>query len=974
MANQPLTMDQLQTVLSQTLSHDSAIRRAAENNLSVAQKISGHPLTVLSLVASSDVANGAIRQAAAVHFKNIVKKGWDTNAEDGNEGIEISEHDRKLIQNHLVELMCTVPHQIQAQCSEAISLIAAVDFPSKWDNLLPELVQKFSSPDPSIVSGVLLTANSIFKRFRYQQRSDSLYSDILYVLEKLQAPLLTLFKSTGLAVEGYANDATQLRPRVTALRTMCRIFYSLNYQDLPEYFEDHMSEWMDEFSKYLTYTNPLLTDADEEDEPSLIDDLQAAIVENLHLYASKDEEAFIPFLPTFTSLVWNLVLGISSYSKHDILATTCIKFLSSLIEKLMHKKLFQEEGTLRQIVSKIVIPNLMIREIDVEQFEDDPQEFIIGDIEGNDTESRRKCSQNLLRAMCRQFDTETTAICSEHITSMLSEFTAAPTSKWAAKDAAIHLFLGISIKLESSHGVSAVNEKVDVLDFFNSNILTELQDTNPSIRPMVKATAIKFVSTYRNQFSKEHMTALMPLLIAHLASPSVVVHTYSAIAIEKFLISKEETRFKFGCAELKPFLEPLFTGLFAIVDNADWNENEYVMKCIMRSLNSAKDDIMAVTQIVLEKLNAALVVVAKNPRNPQYNHYMFESIAVLVKSVCRKHPENTVAFEGLLFPPFQNVLQLDVSEFTPYVFQILAQLLEYRPGNAGLGEAYSTLFPPLLTPSLWERKGNIPALSRLLQAYLQKGSSEIVSSGQFSGLLGVFQKLVSSRSSEVEAFALLGAITQFIPAEVLQSQLKSIFQILLVRLQHGKTPRYVRHLTSYFAQHIGKHGSQKTFEVWNEIQPNLGLMLISQVWIPRLSSDVPTKLEAKIQIVGLTKILCDNPNPLVCEKQVWAQTLVGILKILTSPSANFDGSVDNTDEEITIGYDPTFSRLYFATRSIIDPFEELRDAPSAFIGALHQFSAAQPGFITPIIEEGLQHNPKLFTALDMMFQKVGVRL
>jgi exportin-2 (importin alpha re-exporter) len=31
-----------------------------------------------------------------------------------------------------------------------------------------------------------------------------------------------------------------------------------------------------------------------------------------------------------------------------------------------------------------------------------------------------------------------------------------------------------------------------------------------------------------------------------------------------------------------------------------------------------------------------------------------------------------------LFPPFQAVLSLDVAEFSPYVFQILAQLLEFR--------------------------------------------------------------------------------------------------------------------------------------------------------------------------------------------------------------------------------------------------------------------------------------------------------
>ena len=315
----------------------------------------------------------------------------------------------------------------------------------------------------------------------------------------------------------------------------------------------------------------------------------------------------------------------------------------------------------------------------------------------------------------------------------------------------IHLMLGIAIKAESNHGVSAVNDKVNVMEFFTSHILAELQETNHSVRPMVKATAIKFASTFRNQFTKEHITALMPLLIHHLSSPSVVVHTYSAAAIEKFLVCKDTSGTgkvaKFGGQDLQAFLEPLFTGLFAIVDNGDLNENEYVMKCIMRCLSSARDSIIQVVQIVLEKLTAALFVVAKNPRNPQYNHYLFESIAVLVKAVCSKNPEHVATFETLLFPPFQQVLQMDVAEFTPYVFQIFAQLLEYRPANTGLGEAYNMLLGPFLSPLIWERRGNIPALTRLLQAYLMKGAAEIAASNQLQGILGVFQKLLLEGNS-----------------------------------------------------------------------------------------------------------------------------------------------------------------------------------------------------------------------------------
>lgn len=41
----------------------------------------------------------------------------------------------------------------------------------------------------------------------------------------------------------------------------------------------------------------------------------------------------------------------------------------------------------------------------------------------------------------------------------------------------------------------------------------------------------------------------------------------------------------------------------------------------------------------------------------------------------------TASFEGVLFPLFQKILGEDVSEFAPYVFQLLAQVK--KPGAVG---------------------------------------------------------------------------------------------------------------------------------------------------------------------------------------------------------------------------------------------------------------------------------------------------
>jgi hypothetical protein len=55
---------------------------------------------------------------------------------------------------------------------------------------------------------------------------------------------------------------------------MGRIYFSLNWQDIPEFFEDNIAAWMEEFAKYLSYSNPLLVDADEASEPGPVERLQ----------------------------------------------------------------------------------------------------------------------------------------------------------------------------------------------------------------------------------------------------------------------------------------------------------------------------------------------------------------------------------------------------------------------------------------------------------------------------------------------------------------------------------------------------------------------------------------------------------------------------------------------------------------------------------------------------------------------------
>lgn len=101
-----------------------------------------------------------------------------------------------------------------------------------------------------------------------------------------------------------------------------------------------------------------------------------------------------------------------------------------------------------------------------------------------------------------------------------------------------------------------------------------------------------------------------------------------------------------------------------------------------------------------------------------------------------------------------------LSEFIPYVFQILALLLELRT-NQDVPEPYMALFPCLLAPVLFERQANIHPLNRLLQAFVSHGANHIIAHDKTSGLLGVFQKLIASKANDHEGFLLMQSIIEY---------------------------------------------------------------------------------------------------------------------------------------------------------------------------------------------------------------------
>lgn len=94
--------------------------------------------------------------------------------------------------------MLRSPESIQKQLSDAVSTIGSHDFPWKWPGLIDQMIAKFASGDFHIINGVLQTAHSLFKKYRHEFKSQPLWEEIKFVLERFASPLTDLFNVSHL--------------------------------------------------------------------------------------------------------------------------------------------------------------------------------------------------------------------------------------------------------------------------------------------------------------------------------------------------------------------------------------------------------------------------------------------------------------------------------------------------------------------------------------------------------------------------------------------------------------------------------------------------------------------------------------------------------------------------------------------------------------------------------------------------------
>jgi len=898
-----------------TLSGNSNLISVATAWLGKAEQQPGFSVSLLKMLASGQLSP-ELSIAISTYFKNFIMKHWVT---DEGETDLIPEADRGLIKTHITNLMLTSPKKVQAQLSQALSIISQADFPAQWPNLLPELVQKMETGNYDVILGVLETMNSITYRYRVEMASNTLWAEVKYVLETSQAQLTALFKKVCAALPANTANAAVMPQLGQILVLLTRLFYSLSVQDIPAYFEDHLKDWFAPFQQFLKFTNDFLNPAPRSDAPGIIDDLKAAICDVVSLYTEKYEEQFDKFVPGFVNEIWQLLTQLSDASRYDQLVTTAIKFLTSVVKRENYSKLFESQQALQIICEKVVIPQIKLRESDIELFSMDGIEYVRRDMEGSDVDTRRRTTVDFVKGLCKYFEERITNLLKGYIAQLLQEYNTDRANKWIMKDAAMYIVLALSIQSSTeSKGATRVNQYINIMDFFGSEVLPELNSPKIDERPVLKADCLKFICTFRGQLEPNAYPTLMPLLQRYLASEEFVIHTYAAVTIERLMSVKDSNnQRRFTKQALQPYIRDLLTGLFSVLNQEESRENDYVMKAIMRVCSVAQETIAPFVEVLLKQISTILFTVAQNPRNAHFNHFLFETLAALISHICKSKPEAVAAFEGALFPVFQKMLGLESgSEFGPYVFQIMALMLNFR---TEVSPVFAGLYKTIVQGVLYENVGNIPALVSLLSVYMKKGWLANPSN-PLEPVLGVFQKLLSSNKQDVHGLTLLEYVVEYVPLERLKPMLFEMMKLLFSKqMSPKKTVRFTNGLITFIAHFVSKHGFATLLEPVEQLQKGLFVMFFEKVILPQLSLIIGEMPRKTVQ-VGLVNLLCRSPA-FVAEPYaaLWPKAMAALITMMEQASVATVANEDDDDVALNRSFSTAFSALAFALPTDFDP-------------------------------------------------------
>lgn len=272
-------------LLRSSLCDQTELRLAGESGLSARELQPGCLAALFAITARHDASvESHVRLAAAVYFKNLVRREWDRAT--------LHAPDTALVREGLVEALVAAPTRVQSQLAEALKRVISADFPPAYPTLLPAILANLTSSQLDRVEAGLCALRCLAKVYEFKGVANAGKSPVVPLndetLDLLASPegldaahaahrdqylqylhtntraaldhtvaatfptLLAIMRRAESSIDEQMRGIAPLSIKPHEIqRTVCKIVWSCTQCALPPYLVDDLpgvfSDWMDAF-------------------------------------------------------------------------------------------------------------------------------------------------------------------------------------------------------------------------------------------------------------------------------------------------------------------------------------------------------------------------------------------------------------------------------------------------------------------------------------------------------------------------------------------------------------------------------------------------------------------------------------------------------------------------------------------------------------------------------------------------------
>lgn len=851
--------------------------------------------------------------SAAINFKNLIKAGWNPETSDHL----IMDNDKSFVREGLFDVVVNAPKLLHRQLEEALHLIAVVDFPRQWPNLLGLMLQRlqwcFDAGQREVPADKLHNAercmsaiHAVLRKYRenHSELTEEIAPEFQRLHDDLCRPLLACLTAAHGAISRAISD-TSNRDGEALARTACKfaasvveVIHCIVFLDVSDRYVDMLPAFAVGFANLLGLKCPAIEQS-RENVGSLADvKIKTLSLVALHIqkYAEEVRQG-VPQLASAARSVLNpqsednVVISVIQFLEHIARSQMLASYLAPMVDG---------------IIDSCIMPNVELDDYDVDMFEEDPTDYIEHDVEGSDQWTRRRAATELIRALLFEFSDRVAPKFRDTVMTMLNQYHGGNKRHlWKLKDGAIFLVTALATQGTASSTRGTVGDLSNVYspqqlkEFFETQVLSELNTDEdnqelPTHAAILKASSIRFVSTFRKHIG-EKIDSYYPLLAClakWLLNSNRVIFSYAAHAIDRLLSDPR------GVPLDGPNMSSLASLLLFNICmrlSKERAPNEHLVRALSSVLRSCSTQILEgeaqglgpnaptgqpLAALAMFCVNGVLAEAMKNPSNAQFTHFLYECIAWTI----RRTPQLARSIEDVIWENLMLTLQQNVVEMMPYSLQIVAQLLDTFPPGQPTPDRYSQLLVPLLSPQMMQDKGNVPAVVRLAGSFLRQCGRSMLSGDRelVARLFSMTTELIASKTTDTDGFMLLVTLMGELDDNAASPHVKNVLGAMLTRLQNSRTLKFERAGILGLSAIVSKYGAGNLAQMLESMQSGLFPMLLTR-FVFQCAQKVTSRLGRKCALM-LLSALADTLAEAAAQQgpQMYCDCVVVALQLINS--------------------------------------------------------------------------------------------